>query len=67
MNCAYKSEASREGEEDKVSVVRMGGGVKLGGIFKRRYGDASDGCCWDHVEVDEYWIAEFALESVRQP
>ena len=35
VNWAYKGGASREGEEDKVSVVRMGEGVKLVGIFER--------------------------------
>ena len=35
VNCAYKGGASREREEDKVSVVRMGEAVKLGGILER--------------------------------
>lgn len=35
MNCAYKGGASREGEEDKVSVVRMGESLKLSGIVER--------------------------------
>ena len=30
----------------------------------RRYGDASNGCCWN-VEVYECWIAEFALGVCR--
>ena len=45
VNWAYKGGASREGEEDNVSVVRMGEGVKLGGIFERlgREGVGEDG------------------------
>ena len=45
MNCAYKGGASREGEEDNVSFVRMGNGVKFGGIFERlgREGVGEDG------------------------
>jgi hypothetical protein len=45
VNCAYKGGASREGEEDNVSVVRMGEGVKLGGILERlgREGIGEDG------------------------
>lgn len=35
VNRAYKGEASRDGEEDKVSVVCMGEGVKLGSVFER--------------------------------
>ena len=38
VNCAYKGRVSREGEEDNVSVVRMGKSVKLGGIFETRTG-----------------------------
>ena len=45
VNWAYKAGASREGEEDKVSSVRMGEAVKLGGIFERpgREGVGEDG------------------------
>ena len=45
MNCTYKGEASQEGEEDDVSSVCMGEGIKFGGIFKRlrREGVGEDG------------------------
>ena len=45
VNCAYRGGASQEGEEDKVSVVRMGEDIKLGGIFERlgREGVGEDG------------------------
>ena len=45
MDCAYKGGASREGDEDIVSFVRMAEGVKLGGIFERlgREGVDEDG------------------------
>ena len=33
LNCAYKGGASREGDDEMVSVVRIGEGVRFGGIF----------------------------------
>jgi len=35
VNCMYKGGALWEGKEDMVSVVCMGEGIKLGGIFER--------------------------------
>ena len=45
MNRAYKGGGSREGEEGRVSAIRMGEGVKLGGIFEGigREGVGEDG------------------------
>lgn len=45
MNCAYIGGVSRDGEEDIVSSVRIGDGVRLGGIFDKlgRDGVGEDG------------------------
>ena len=54
VNFVYKGGASGEGEEDNVSVVCMGEGIRLGGIFERleqegvseNRKEEGEGTCW---------------------
>ena len=77
VNCVYKGGASREGGGRQRIGCTHGIRRQVGWHIQetrtrrgrrrrggRRYGDASDGCCWN-VEVYECWIGKFALSVCR--